>query len=293
MKISDLCAQFKLEYFGSDVDINGLNLIGRASSKDAILTYATSGKYKKRVATDISVKALLVDAKTKEEYLEVLLMRDGCVIISDNPEQVFYEIHDYLIRLDNFYKPVVLERKISSTAIIHPTAVIEDYVIIEDDVKIGAFSFIRAGTIIRRGSTIGNHTTIGAEGCQVLRIDGIPTKIKHCGGVLIEEGVSIGDHCSVCNTLFDGFTRVGAYSQIDNFCHIAHYVNIGKRVIMTPGITLVGSVTIEDDCYIGAGATIMNKAIIHTGATVGIGSVVMQNVNAGTTVFGNPAKQIF
>ena len=113
MKISDLCAQFKLEYFGSDVDINGLNLIGRASSKDAILTYATSGKYKKRVATDISVKALLVDAKTKEEYLEVLLMRDGCVIISDNPEQVFYEIHDYLIRLDNFYKPVVLERKIS------------------------------------------------------------------------------------------------------------------------------------------------------------------------------------
>ena len=37
----------------------------------------------------------------------------------------------------------------------------------------------------------------------------------------------------------------------------------------------------------------MNKAIIHTGATVGIGSVVMQNVKAGTTVFGNPAKQIF
>ena len=37
----------------------------------------------------------------------------------------------------------------------------------------------------------------------------------------------------------------------------------------------------------------MNQVIIHDGATVGIGSVVLNNVKSGTTVLGNPAKPIF
>lgn len=110
---------------------------------------------------------------------------------------------------------------------------------------------------------------------------------------MIEENVAIGDHCSVCNTIFDGFTFIGHDTKIDNFCQIAHYCKVGSNVIMPPGVTLVGTVIIEDNCYIGAGSTIMNQVIIHDGATVGIGSVVLNNVKSGTTVLGNPAKPIF
>lgn len=293
VKISELCINFNLEYKGKDVEIDGLNLIGRFSSKSSVLSYVTSSKYKKKVAGEHRIMALVVSLDTVETYEDIMRDRNGCLILSEEPERDFYLFHDYLVSKGDFYKPSIECKSISDTAIIHQTAVVEDNVVIEDNVTIGAFSIVKSGSYIERDTTIGNYTIIGAEGYQVLKISGIPTKIKHCGGVHIENNVSIGDHCSVCNTLFDGNTRIGSYSKIDNYCQIAHYADIGKRVIMTPGVTIVGSVTIEDDCYIGAGATIMNKVVIQQGATVGIGAVVLQKVKAGVTVLGNPAKPIF
>jgi serine acetyltransferase len=43
---------------------------------------------------------------------------------------------------------------------------------------------------------------------------------------------------------------------------------------------------------IGSGVTIIPKRKIANDATLGAGSVVITNVKAGTTVFGNPAKKI-
>ena len=292
MVISQICKKFNLEYVGNDVDINGLNLIGRFTSKDSVLSYVTKGAYSNKIKTDNSIKALIIPESLIDKYKDIMMEKKGCLIISNDSENSFYQIHDYLYNTHTFYNSIVTEPKISDTAIIHPTAGIEKNVIIEDDVNIGAFSVVKAGSIIKKGTHIGNHSIIGAEGFQVLRIDDIPTKISHCGGVLIDCNVSIGDHCTVCNTLFDGFTKIGTNTKIDNYCQIAHYVSIGNNVIITPGVVLVGGVTIEDDCYIGANATIMNKVIVHKNAIVGIGSVVMQNVKSGATVFGNPAKQI-
>lgn len=291
--ISQVCKKLNLEYIGKDVQIDGLNLVGRESSKTSILSYVTSTKYKKKIEKESAIRVLVVSPKIVDNYKAILLDRGGGVIFSDEPEKTFYLIHRYLINQQDFYIPIVPDTSISDTAIIHPTAIVEDNVVIEKHVQIGAFSLIKSGSIIRHDSVIGNHTTIGAEGYQVLRFDGVPYKIKHFGGVLIDENVEIGDHCTVCNTIFDGFTRIGMQSKIDNYCQIAHYCNIGKNVIITPGVTIVGSVTIEDNCYIGAGATLMNKVTVHQGAIVGIGAVVIGNVKAGTTVMGNPAKQIF
>lgn len=290
---SELCKLFGLELRGEDTRIDGLNLIGRSTHKSSVLSYATNRKYVKKISEDNSIRALLILPENVDDYKSLMCQRKGCLILSSSPEKTFYQLHDYLYSLGNFYHPLVEKTYISSSAEIHPTAYIEDGVTIGDRVRIGAFSLIKSGSIVKNDSIIGDHTIIGAEGYQVLRIDETPVKIKHCGGVLIEDHVEIGNQSTVCNTLFGGFTRIGSYTKIDNYCLIGHYANIGRRVIVTSGATIVGSVTIEDDCYIGAGSTIMNKVVIHKGATVGVGSVVLHSVKAGITVLGNPAIQIY
>ena len=272
--------------------VDGLNLIGRETNHNSLLCYVTGAQYRKNVEDEVRIKALIVAKEFVKEYEEIIADRNGCLLITEKPEKMFYDIHESLCKLNSFYKPIVNKRVISNTAIIKPTAVIEDNVIIEDNVWIGDFAIIKSGTIIRHDTSIGNYTIIGADGYQVLRIDDIPKKITHCGGVEIGPYVDIGDHSTVCNTIFDGFTRIGAFTKINHYCQIAHYSNIGKNVILAPNVTIVGSVTVEDNVYIGAGATVMNKVVVKTGATIGIGSVVLTNVKAGTTVFGNPAKVI-
>ena len=49
---------------------------------------------------------------------------------------------------------------------------------------------------------------------------------------------------------------------------------------------------IEDDCWIGARATILPGVRIGRGSTVAAGAVVSKDVEAGTVVSGVPAKVI-
>jgi acetyltransferase-like isoleucine patch superfamily enzyme len=52
-------------------------------------------------------------------------------------------------------------------------------------------------------------------------------------------------------------------------------------------------IRIEDDCWIGAGAIILNGVTVGKGSIVGAGSVVTKNVDPySVVVVGNPAKKI-
>ncbi|MCU0474307.1 MAG: acyltransferase [Bacteroidales bacterium] len=89
-------------------------------------------------------------------------------------------------------------------------------------------------------------------------------------------------------------------------CHLF----IEDRVAIGPRVTLVlssdanwsrltriinpikGSITLEQDCWLGAGVIIMPNITIGKGAIVGSGAVVTKNVPAYTVVAGVPAKII-
>ena len=53
-----------------------------------------------------------------------------------------------------------------------------------------------------------------------------------------------------------------------------------------------GGVKIEDDCWIGAGAIILNGITIGKGSVVGAGAVVTKDIEPYTIVGGNPARKI-
>lgn len=99
---------------------------------------------------------------------------------------------------------------------------------------------------------------------------------------------------------------------IDSNCTIKDTcaVNIGARTVIGPNVKLLtatmpidprsrkGSqgpslgraITIEEDCWIGAGAIILPGLSVGKSSTVGAGSVVTRDVPPFTVVAGNPAR---
>jgi sugar O-acyltransferase (sialic acid O-acetyltransferase NeuD family) len=104
--------------------------------------------------------------------------------------------------------------------------------------------------------------------------------------------------------------RIGAGTAILLDCVITTNVTVGQHVLLNSGTKIGHDVEIGDfttsfgfnalngNVRIGRGVTIGSGATIHPGvevgdgATIGIGSVVIKNVPAGQTVFGNPAKRL-
>src|SRR5579872_2259724 len=89
--------------------------------------------------------------------------------------------------------------------------------------------------------------------------------IDHGVGVVIGETAEIGDDV----TLYQGVTLGGTS------------LNRGKR-----------HPTLEDDVIIGAGAKVLGAFTVHRGARIGANAVVLQEVAAGVSVAGIPAKPI-
>jgi acetyltransferase-like isoleucine patch superfamily enzyme len=127
----------------------------------------------------------------------------------------------------------------------------------------------------------------------------------------VEEGgyIEIGDYSYILNASI----ACNEYISIGKFVYIAsgativdsdfHPVNPIDRIADTVALSPVGNkkhrplfsskpVIIEDEVWIGFNAAIMKGVRIGRGAIVQPGSVVLSNVEPGTTVMGNPAKPI-
>lgn len=99
-------------------------------------------------------------------------------------------------------------------------------------------------------------------------------------GCLFEHSVSLGadtvlgDFVIMLSTSIVGYdVRIGAYSTVGSFVFMGGGVHLGENVVVHPHATILPGVKVGD------------------GAVIGAGSVVVGNVPAGVTVFGNPAKR--
>ena len=124
--------------------------------------------------------------------------------------------------------------------------------------------------------------------------------------VVLRRGCSIGDRVRIwSNTVIDAGVVIGDDSRVHCNCYVSQNCIVGKRVFIGPGTQLLNDkypprfdadkwepVTIEDDAAIGGGVTILPGVRIGTGAMVGAGAVVTKNVKYGSTVVGNPARQL-
>lgn len=222
----------------------------------------------------------------------------GNVIIVDNPRASFAEI------LRHYFIPSEKPAKIAETVKkgmnveIGNNVSIGDNVILEDNVKIGEHckighnTVILANTIISNNCKIGSNCTIGGVGFGYEKNDeNIFELIPHIGNVRIDDFVEIGNNVCIDRAVL-GSTIIGKHSRIDNLVHIAHGVNIGQRSMIIANAMIAGSTKIGDDVWVAPSASVMQKKVISNKATVGLGSVVLKDVEAEDIVAGVPAKSI-
>jgi hypothetical protein len=84
---------------------------------------------------------------------------------------------------------------------------------------------------------------------------------------------------------------LGDYALVNRGALIGHDDRIGKYCTIGPGANIAGNVEFGDDAFIAQGAVIGRERMkIGSGAVVGAGAVVLQDVNANDMIAGIPAK---
>ncbi len=112
------------------------------------------------------------------------------------------------------------------------------------------------------------------------------------------DDVMVGEGAIFCaNTVVTSNVTIGRQFQCNLFSYIAHDCRIGDFVTFAPRVCCNGNVHIEDEVYVGTGATIRQGNLdrptrIGKGAVIGMGAVVLNDVGPGEVVVGNPAKVI-
>ena len=125
-------------------------------------------------------------------------------------------------------------------------------------------AFIHVEAVVIGNVTLGARTSVWPT--AVIRADG--------------DAITIGEESNV---------QDGAIVHVDPGLpvHIGNRVTIGHRAI-------VHGATIEDDCLIGMGSVVLNRAFIGKGSVIGAGAVVPEgmHVPAGSIVLGVPGKVV-
>lgn len=247
-----------------------------------------SKENKQQIAKGSKAKVLLVD--------EAMPLIEGKVLIHvKNPKVALANVGNHFF----VEKP---EPGIHPTAIIHPEAKIGK------NVSIGAYCVIGKATIgdncildtnvriydnviMGHDCVIKAGVVLGGAGFGYERDSNDNSfRFPQIGQLVMGNYVEVGANtCIDRGALAD--TVIGDYTKVNNLCHIAHNNKIGRNVIITGCVNISGSNTIEDNVWISPNASIRGWVHIGKGATVGMAAVVLKDIPAGETWFGNPARK--
>ena len=144
--------------------------------------------------------------------------------------------------------------------------------------------------IIGKGCIVQSGALIGQDDFSYTENEGHRKKmIKHYG-VQIEDDVLIGPGTIINRGTIDN-TVIGRGCKIDARCIISHNVILGEDSALIAGTILYGSVKTGANAYM-ATALVRNQLHIGDNAVIGMGSVVVKDVDANVTVAGVPAKKL-
>jgi acetyltransferase-like isoleucine patch superfamily enzyme len=153
---------------------------------------------------------------------------------------------------------------------------------------IGPNAVVRSHTVIYRGTTIGGAFHAGH-------------------GALVREHSVIGDRVSIgSHTIVEHHVALGDGVRLHSRCFVPEFSVLEEGAWLGPGVIVTNArypnrpdtkahlegVRVERHAAIGAGAILLPGITVGAGALVGAGAVVVTDVPAGTTVVGNPAREV-
>lgn len=222
----------------------------------------------------------------------------ACIVIaSTSPKTLFALVVSHFfshlseVRWPNTPPRVDPDARIGQHVRLAPGVVIGPRVELADDVEIGPNTCI-ANARIGPNVRIGCNCSIGLAGFGYSQDEnGQWLRFPHVGGVRIEADVEIGSNtCIDRGSIGDTIIRRGA--KIDNLVHIAHNCDIGESALLVANCMIGGSTIIGANAWVAPSSAINNKRTVGDHATIGTGAIVIRDVDAGSTVVGNPAKPL-
>lgn len=147
-------------------------------------------------------------------------------------------------------------------------------------------AIIYPNVIMGKGNKIGAYSVIGSDG-----------EIRGCkdfkGEVVIGDNNVISELVTIQRPKdFGAKTIIGSNNIIMAHSHIGHDVKVGDNCEISTSSVIGGYVEIGDNSKIKLNVTIRNRKKIGENSLIGMGSVVVKNVDSNTVVVGNPAKPL-
>lgn len=103
----------------------------------------------------------------------------------------------------------------------------------------------------------------------------IGTDVVMLQNVVLGSGSIIGSHVMILpNSIISHDSRIGDYSTIAG------------------GVCVSGGAEVGEHCYLGTNCCLRGGVKIGVGSMIGMGAVVLDDVPAGSTMVGNPARDI-
>jgi len=111
----------------------------------------------------------------------------------------------------------------------------------------------------------------------------------------ISPGVKLGKGLIILASVNLFFNPIiGDYVYMANSVTVSHDNLIDDNVELCTGCNIVSRVHLQKNVFVGAGANIVNRGdgniVVHEGAVVGAGALVLEDVPAKAVVMGVPAK---
>jgi acyl-[acyl carrier protein]--UDP-N-acetylglucosamine O-acyltransferase len=262
----------------------GFAALGLASADlNGTLTFLDDDRFVRQLIENRNITGAIIDERNVE--LVVRSRPDLIVFVSEDPRYDFYSLQNELTRMAHAARPPTL---VDPTAVVHCSAYIASYgVVVGPDVQVHARATVLEDVEIGEASVIRSGAVVGAEGFEHKRTRRGILSVWHDGKVILGRRVEIGVNNAVAKGFAYRHTSVGDDTKTDSLVHIAHGVQIGKRCLLPAGCVIAGSVTIEDDVWIGPNATVSSQLTVGAGAYVSLGSVVTRDVPPGARVTGN------
>ncbi len=294
IKVSDVISFVKSKYYLNDhnkeilIRFNSIDL----AKKGDIVFISSNNLNAIKILKKSNASLILCPIELKKE----IKTSKSTIIFVDNPRLWFLRCLQKFFpkeKIDSIDSTSIVKTKlIGNNFSLGPFCYISKNVVIGNNVTIFGNVFIHENVVIGNNVIINASTTIGSDGFGYERNSKKRLeKFPHIGKVEIHDDVEIGSNtCIDRGTL--GSTVIGSGTKIDNLVHIAHNVIIGKNCAIVANSLLGGSCVIGDNAYISMSSTIRDSIKIGNSAIVGMGSVVVKNVLANTTVYGVSAKPV-
>jgi sugar O-acyltransferase (sialic acid O-acetyltransferase NeuD family) len=110
---------------------------------------------------------------------------------------------------------------------------------------------------------------------------------------IVSPTATIGQGCMVqAHCLVSANACLGEMVRLNVGAKVFHDVSVADFSTLAPNATALGHVSVSDSVYLGASCTILPFKRLGAGSTIGAGAVVTQDVPAGLTVAGVPAKPL-